>query len=54
MGILVSFQVLASYLILYSSLAFVLKKKKPNFVAYMNSKCLKVNRLEFHGKKNNM
>lgn len=49
MGILVSFHILASYLILYFSLAFVLKN---NFVICINNEYSKVNRSELHGLKN--
>ena len=48
MDSLVSFHILASYLILYFSLAFVLKN---NFVICINNECLKVNRSELHGLK---
>lgn len=49
MGILVSSQILASYFILYFSLAFALKN---NLVICVNNECLKVNRLELHDWKN--
>lgn len=52
MDILVSFQSLASYLILYFSLAFALKN---NLVICIKNKYLKVNRSELHGlKKENL
>lgn len=53
MGILGSFQILASYLILYFSLAFALKNsRKKNTNNCINNEYLKVNRSEFHGLRN--
>lgn len=49
MGILVSFQILDSYLILYFSVTFSLKS---NLVVCINNEHLKVNTSELHGLKN--